>query len=238
MTEVLELDDIIVDVARKGIKNVHLSVRPPMGRVRISAPQHMSLDAIRLFAISKVGWIRQQQRKFREQARETPREHMERESHFVWGGRYLLAVVECDRGPAIRLEHNRLVLSVRPGTGERKRHAILEAWYREQLRTAVPSLVAKWQSSIGVSLERFFVQRMKTKWGSCNPTSHSIRLNTDLVRKPPECLEYVVVHEMVHFVESTHSARFVALMDQFMPQWRVYREQLNRLPVRHERWDY
>lgn len=238
MTETIELGDIIVDVIKKDIKNIHLSVYPPTGRVRISAPLRMSLDTIRVFAIFKLGWIKQQQKKIQKQERETPREYLDRESHFVWGKRYLLTISESDQIPSIQLKHNRMVLIVRPGTDKNKRQIIVEDWYREQLKNAVPPLVAKWEPIIGVSLERFFVRRMKTKWGSCNPTSNSIRLNTELAKKPTECLEYVVVHEMVHLLEPTHNARFVALMDQLMPQWRLYREQLNQLPVSHEQWVY
>jgi len=238
MTTQLQLGDIAVDVVLKDIKNVHLSVYPPTGRVRISAPSRMSLDTIRVFAISKLGWIKQQQKKLQEQARETPREYLERESHYVWGQRYLLTVVEIDQPPMVELMHNRMLLSLRPGSSESKRQAIVEEWYREQLKQAVPSLVAKWEPLMGVQVARFFVQRMKTKWGSCSPGTHSIRLNTDLAKKPRACLEYIVVHEMVHLLEPTHNSHFISLMDRFMPQWQFYRDELNRLPVRHEQWGY
>jgi len=238
MTTQLQLGDIAVDVVLKDIKNVHLSVYPPTGRVRISAPSRMSLDTIRVFAISKLGWIKQQQKKLQEQARETPREYLERESHYVWGQRYLLTVVEIDQPPMVELMHNRMLLSLRPGISESKRQAVVEEWYREQLKQAVPSLVAKWEPLMGVQVARFFVQRMKTKWGSCSPGTHSIRLNTDLAKKPRACLEYIVVHEMVHLLEPTHNSHFISLMDRFMPQWQFYRDELNRLPVRHEQWGY
>jgi predicted metal-dependent hydrolase len=234
----LQLGDIAVDVVLKDIKNVHLSVYPPTGRVRISAPSRMSLDTIRVFAISKLGWIKQQQEKLQEQEREAPREYLDRESHYVWGKRYLLTISEVDQPPAVELEHNRMILSVRPGTSESKRQAVVEEWYREQLKKSVPSLVAKWEPLMGVKVERFFVQRMKTKWGSCSPGTHSIRLNTDLAKKPRECLEYIIVHEMVHLLEPTHNSRFIGLMDGFMLQWQFYRDELNRLPVRHENWVY
>jgi predicted metal-dependent hydrolase len=236
MVTKLKLGDVAVDVVRKDIKNVHLSVYPPTGRVRISAPARMSLDTIRLFAISKLDWIKQQQRKFQEQERETPREYLERESHYVWGKRYLLTVSEHDQAPGVALKHSQMLLVVRPGTDEERRETILEAWYREELKSAVPPVIQRWEPLIGVKVDRVFVQRMKTKWGSCNPGSRSIRLNTDLAKKPRQCLEYMVVHEMVHLLEPTHNARFVALMDRLMPQWRVFREQLNHLPVRHEKW--
>lgn len=238
MAETIELGDIKVEVVKKDIKNIHLSVYPPAGRVRISAPSRMSLDTIRVFVISKLGWIKQQQQKFQSQARETPREYLDRESHYVWGKRYLLRVIESDTAPAVELKHSRMFLHVRPGTDAVKKQIIMETWYREQLKQALPPLIAKWEPLMGVQVARFFVQRMKTRWGSCNPGARRIRLNTDLAKKPRECLEYVVVHEMVHLLEPTHNARFVALMDQFMPKWQFYRDVLNRLPVRHEDWGY
>jgi predicted metal-dependent hydrolase len=238
MVTKIELGDIAIEVVKKDIKNIHLSVYPPAGRVRISAPLRMDLDTIRLFAISKLGWIKQQQKKLREQERESPREYLDRESHYVWGRRYLLQVVESDGAPAVELKHRRMHLRIRPGTGDEKKQAVIEEWYREQLKQAVPSLIAKWELLLGVKVERFFVQKMKTRWGSCNPGKESIRLNTDLAKKPPECLEYIVLHEMAHLLELTHNDRFVALMDRFMPKWQFYRAELNRLPVRHDTWVY
>jgi predicted metal-dependent hydrolase len=230
--------DITADVVLKDIKNIHLSVYPPSGRVRISAPAQMRLDTIRVFAISKLGWIKQQQQKLQEQERETRREYVDRESHYLWGKRYLLKVIEGNVAPSVVLQHSRLLLRVRPGADAKKKQAIVEAWYRQQLKAAVAPLIARWEPLLGVKVERFFVQRMKTKWGSCNHRARTLRLNTELAKKPRECLEYIVVHEMTHVLESTHSARFVTLMDQYMPQWRFYRDQLNRLPVRCEDWAY
>ena len=234
----IHLGDIAVDVVLKDIKNVHLSVHPPTGRVRISAPKRMRIDTIRVFAISKLAWIKLQQRKLRDQERETPREYVERESHYVWGKRHLLTVVEREGPPSIEIKHSRLLLQVPLRTGEGRRQILVEAWYREQLKEAVPPLLARWQQLLAVSVQRFFVQRMKTRWGSCNSRTGSIRLNTELAKKPRGCLEYLVVHEMIHLIEPTHNARFVALMDGAMPQWRIVREQLNRLPVRHDEWAY
>lgn len=238
MTLQIELGDVTVDVILKDIKNVHLSVLPPTGSVRISAPRRMSLETIRVFAISKLDWIKRQQAKLRAQERETPREYLERESHYVWGRRYLLRLREADEPPAIELQHSRLLLQVRPGTAEQVREALVEAWYRKQIRKAVPPLLARWQPPLGVEVRRFFVQRMKTKWGSCNHRARTIRLNTELAKKPPECLEYIVVHELVHLLEPTHNARFVALMDRFLPSWQHRRQVLNRLPIRRETWSY
>jgi predicted metal-dependent hydrolase len=233
-----KLGDIAVDVVLKDIKNVHLSVYPPMGRVRISAPSRMNLDTIRVYAISKLGWIKQQQKKLRAQEREAPREYLDRESHYVWGKRYLLKVIEDNEAPAVELKHSRMLLRVRPGTDDEKKRAILEEWYREQIKKAVPPLVVKWEPVMSVKLERFFVQRMKTKWGSCNVGTQSIRLNTDLAKKPPECLEYIVVHEMAHLLVRHHNYRFSNLMDRCLPDWKLLRQTLNATPLAHANWDY
>jgi predicted metal-dependent hydrolase len=238
MVTQLKLGDIAVDVMLKDIKNVHLSVYPPTGRVRISAPKRMSLDTVRVFAISKLGWIKQQQKKLRGQERETPREYLDRESHYVWGKRYLLKVVEDDGEPKVQLKHSKMILRVDPGTNHERKQATVAQWYREQVKAAVPNLIVRWEPMIRVKVKRVFVQRMKTKWGSCNPGTRSIRLNTDLAKKPRECLEYILVHEMVHLLERHHNERFKEHMDRFLPQWRVHRDQLNELPVRHEKWAY
>lgn len=230
----IELGEIKVDVVLKNIKNIHLSVYPPSGRVRIAAPLRIDIDTLRVFAISKLDWIKQQQQKLQAQERETPREYLDRESHYVWGKRYLLKVIESDEAPSVALQHSWMLLQVRPGMDELKKRAIVEAWYRDQLKQAVSPLIAKWEPLMGVKVERFFVQRMKTRWGSCNYVAQRIRLNTDLAKKPPECLEYIVVHEMAHLLEPSHNARFVALMDRFMPKWQFYRDQLNRLPVSYQ----
>lgn len=234
----LELGGISVDVVQKNIKNVHLSVYPPTGRVRIAAPLHASLDTIRIFAISKLGWIKRQQRHVVGQDREAPREYLERESHYVWGKRYLMKVLVSQGAPTVELSHRQLVLSLRSNSGEARRGEILDAWYRAQIRAAIPALLARWEPVMGVKVDRVFVQRMKTKWGSCTPSAHSIRLNTDLAKKPPGCLEYIVVHELAHLLEPTHNARFVALMDRFLPNWKQLRDGLNRLPLRHVDWAY
>jgi predicted metal-dependent hydrolase len=238
MLSQIQLGDIAVDIIRKDIKNVHLSVHPPTGRVRIAAPERMKLDTIRVFAISKLGWIKKQQRRIQDQERETLREYLDHESHYVWGRRYLLKVIEKDIVPRVELTPRTLILRVRPGATGEKKQATLEQWYREQIKQAVPPLIAKWERLMGVRTEKFFVQRMKTKWGSCNSRSRTIRLNSELAKKPQGCLEYIVVHEMVHLLEPTHNQNFIALMDKFMPKWQFYRDNLNRLPVRHESWGY
>jgi predicted metal-dependent hydrolase len=238
MSEVLQLGNIAVDVVLKDIKNVHLSVHPPTGRVRIAAPLRMSLDTIRVFAISKLGWIKQQQKKLQAQEREMPREYLDRESHYVWGKRYLLSVVENDTAPGVELKHSKMVLRIRRGASAEKRQEVIDEWYRDQVKIALPPLIAKWERLIGVKVDGILVRKLKTKWGSCSPIRKTIRLNTELAKKPPECLEYIVVHEMVHMLEPTHNLRFVALMDQFLPKWHFHRDTLNRLPLRHVCWEY
>jgi predicted metal-dependent hydrolase len=234
----INLGEISVDVVFKDIKNVHLSVYPPTGRVRISAPERMKLDTIRIFAISKLDWIKRQQTKLQGQERETPREYLERESHYVWGRRYLLRVLEVDAVPGVELAPRTMILRVRPQATEEKKEIIVAQFYREQIRAAVPSLIAKWTVLLGLTVERLYVQQMKTKWGSCNPRARAIRLNTELAKKPKHCLEYILVHELVHLFEPRHGDRFVSSMDKFMPQWRQHREELNRHPLSHESWTY
>ncbi|MBC8506178.1 MAG: M48 family metallopeptidase [Chloroflexi bacterium] len=238
MPEKITIGDISVDVVFKDIKNVHLSVHPPTGRIRIAAPERTNLDALRIYAISKLDWIRKAQAKIQAQERETQREYIERESHYLWGSRYLLRVNEVEAPPSVTLFHNEILLSVRSKSDRKKREEIMSAWYREEVRKAVTPMISKWEKVIGVKVNRLFVQRMKTRWGSCNHQKGNIRLNTELAKKPRVCLEYILVHEMVHLLESSHNARFTALMDQFMPQWRHYRDDLNRAPLAHAVWDY
>jgi predicted metal-dependent hydrolase len=238
MPSQIQLGDIAVDVIRKDIKNVHLSVHPPTGKVRIAAPARMSLDTVRVFAISKLAWIKRHQRHVQDQERETPREFLDRESHYVWGRRYLLQQQQAAATPRVETVHNRLQMRLRPDTDPSRKQAILDQWYRMLIKDAAPPLIAKWEKLMGVRVEGFYVQHMKTKWGSCTPARRTIRLNSELAKKPKECLEYIIVHEMTHLLEPTHNARFVSLMDQFMPKWQSYQQNLNRLPVRHETWDY
>ncbi len=238
MATQLRLADIDVDVVQKDIKNVHLSVHPPDGRVRVSAPTHMALDTLRAFLSAKLPWIRAEQRKFQAQERHEPPLYIDRESHYIWGDRVLLQVVEEDEPPSVELSHLTLTLRVRPGSDRAKRDEVLSLWYRDQVREAVGELLPAWERRVGVQVERFYVQRMKTKWGSCNPVRRTIRLNTELAKKPRVCLEYILVHELVHIHEPTHNARFRELMDQHLPMWREVRAELNRRPLAHEEWGY
>ena len=234
----LQLGDIVAEVHYKDIRNIHLCALPPDGHIRISAPKGMNLDTLRAFVLSRLAWIRQKQRKFRSQARETPREYIPRESHYAWGTRYLLSIQERDAPPGISLTPTRLILQVRPGSTPEQRAALLAAWYRDQLRASAQPLIAHWEPRLGVKAGRLFVRHMKTRWGSCNPDTGAIRLNTELARKPRHCLEYIVVHELIHLLEPTHSPRFQELLQQHLPTWRASRDELNALPIRHEDWEY
>ena len=238
MSTTLRLGDIDVDVVLKDIKNVHLSVYPPNGKVRIAAPERMKLETVRLYAISKLGWIKKQQKQIQDQERETPREFLERESHYVWGKRYLLQIKEQVGPTKIELKHRNLVMTVSPDVDRHQRQKMLDQWYREEVRAKANDFIHKWEPLIGVQVAKLYIQRMKTKWGSCNPVAHTIRLNAELAKKPLECLEYLVVHEMVHVLEPTHNANFQALLEHYMSNWKQCRQALNRLPVRHEDWRY
>lgn len=236
MSATIELGDIVITVTRKAVKNVHLSVHPPAGHVTLVAPTGTRLEVARAYAISRLGWIRAQQEKLLAQARETPRQFVERESHYLWGRRYLLSVVEEDAKPSVQLGHRKITLKVRPGSPLAKREEVMHEWHRALLHEVVPILIRKWETKIGVQVSSYFLQRMKTKWGGCNHRARNIRLNTELVKKPKDLLEYVVVHEMLHLVEPTHSERFVALLDRHYPTWREARSELNELPLAAEAW--
>lgn len=236
MTETIRLGDVSIRVTRKAIKNVHLTVHPPSGRVTLTAPAATRLEVARAYAISKLGWIREQQSALLAQARETPRRFVERESHYLWGRRHLLSVSFEEGKPCVALDHKRIKLTVRPGSDEALRAAVMHDWHKSLLRQVVPPLVRKWEGRLGVKVTRYFLQRMKTKWGSCNHAAGHIRLNTELVKKPKDLLEYVIAHEMVHLCEPTHNERFVAILSEHWPQWREARQELNELPLAAELW--
>jgi predicted metal-dependent hydrolase len=236
MTEIIQIGDISIAVTRKNIKNVHLSVHPPDGRVTLATPTETRLEVARAYAITRLSWIREQQEKLCNQARETPREFIERESHYLWGRRYLLTVIECDTKPFVKVDHKRITLSVRPGSDHAKRASIIHEWHKSLLHEFVPTLIGKWEPKLGVQVTAYFLQRMKTKWGSCNHKARHIRFNTELVKKPKDLIEYVVVHEMLHLAEPTHSDRFISLLNEHFPTWREARAELNELPLAAEEW--
>lgn len=236
MSETIRLGEISIAFTRKEVKHVHLSVHPPNGRVTLVAPADTRLEVARAYAVSKLGWIRDQQARLRTQARETPRRFVTRESHHVWGKRYLLSVIEREQKPSVTMDHRRITLTVRPGSDRAKREAVMHEWHKHLLHEAVPRLIRKWEPRLEVKVAAYFLQRMKTKWGGCNHLAGTIRLNTELVKKPRDLLEYVVVHEMVHLIAPNHSERFVALLQEHYPTWREARAELNQLPLGPERW--
>lgn len=235
----IEISDITIDVVRKSIKNMHLSVYPPTGRVRIAVPLTIDDEAVKLFAISKLAWIKRNQRKFETQERQTPRAYLERESYYFEGRRYLLKITEHNAPAKVELKNKtHIELFVRPNTTSAQRQSLLTEWYRKQLKAQIPPLIAKWEQTIGVTVSDWGVKQMKTKWGTCNISAKRIWLNLELAKKPPRCLEYIVVHEMVHLLERHHNDKFTAYMDQFMPQWRSYRDELNQFILNHADWSY
>lgn len=236
MSETIRLGEIAIAVMRKDIKHVHLSVHPPNGRVTLVAPTGTRLEVARAYAASRLGWIRDQQSRLRAQARETPRRYVSRETHYVWGKRHLLTVIERDQKPCVTMDHRRITLTVRPGSDQAKREAVMHEWHKGLLHEAVPQLIRKWEPRLAVNVAAYYLQRMKTRWGGCNHTANHIRLNTELVKKPKDLLEYVVVHEMAHLIVPTHSERFIALLTQHYPSWRVARAELNELPLSAQVW--
>lgn len=228
-----------IDVVRKNIKNMHLAVYPPTGRVRIAAPLRIDDEAVRLFAISKISWIRKHQRNFLAQDRQPPRQFKERESHYFQGKRYLLRIIEHEAPPKVVFKTKTYIdLHVRPNSTTEQRQIILNEWYRAELKKLIQPIIDKWEKQIGVTVDDWQVKQMKTKWGTCNIEKKRIWINLELAKKPIHCLEYIIVHEMIHLLERYHNDRFLSLMEKHMPQWKFYKEELNRLPVSHGEWTY
>ena len=235
----IEVGGIRVEVVRKAIKNLHLGVYPPAGRVRVATPLRVDDEAVRLAVIARLGWIRRQQARFRGQARQTPREMVSGESHYFMGRRYRLRVIEGPGPFRVELNGNSyLNLHVRPGADATRREKALNNWYRHELKARIPELIAKWEPRIGVTVAQWGVKKMKTRWGTCNTDARRIWVNLELAKKPPRCLEYILVHEMVHLLERHHNDRFRTLMNHHMPRWRLHRDELNRAPLAHEDWKY
>jgi predicted metal-dependent hydrolase len=235
----IHVSGLPVEVVRKPIRNLHLGVYPPHGRVRVAAPLGVSDDAVRLAVIGKLRWIHRQRALFQGQPRQSRREMVSGESHYFLGRRYRLRVV-AHTGPQKVVLRSRsfLELHVAPGMDVEQRDQTLQRWYRRQLRSMLPQLLNKWQAVMGVKVASCGIKRMKTRWGSCNADSARIWINLELVKKPVQCLEYILVHEMTHLLERHHNARFHELMDGFLPLWRQHREELNRAPLAHDDWDY
>lgn len=230
---------IDIDVVRKKIKNIHLAVYPPKGRVRIAAPIDTSDDAIRLFTLTKLGWIKRHQLKFHQQERITPREYKQRESHYFLGKRYLLNIVDSSGPAKIVINSIRtLELRIEPTAPTEKKHHVLTKWYRQQIKRLIPDLVRKWEFILQIKVNDIRIKQMKTKWGACNIEARRIWLNLELAKKPEQCIEYILVHEMVHLLERHHNDRFLLLMNRYLPNWEKLKKELNQLPVSHADWAY
>ena len=234
----IEISDVCVDVVRKDIKNMHLAVYPPTGRVRLAVPLRVNDEVARLFAITKLAWIKRQQRRFEQQERLPIRECQERESHYFQGQRYLLRLQDTAGAGWVALNGKYLDLHVRPSVPTAYKKQVLDAWYRCELKQLIPDMVAYWEKKMGVQVRYWGVKRMKTRWGTCHPEKGRVWLNLELAKKPVTCLEYIVVHEMVHLLERHHNERFRAHLDFYLPDWKKRRNELNQLPVSHTDWNY
>ncbi len=232
----LTVRGIDVDVVYKDIKNLHIGVYPPMGRVRVAAPERLDDDQVRLAVIQRLPWIKRQRQELQATERQSEREMVTGGSHFVWGSRLRLKVIERPGRPHIEVDGNRLLLYTPPEDPAEQRRYLLERWHRDQLRQALPELISTWEERLELSVPKWSIRRMKTKWGSCNRESRHIWFNTELAKKHPDCLEYILVHEMAHYLERNHGERFTKLMDGFMPDWRRRRDQLNAAPLAEETW--
>jgi hypothetical protein len=235
----ISIANIQIEVIQKDIKNMHLAVYPPTGRIRLAAPLKTDAEVMRLFAISKIGWIKKHIKNFKEQPRESPRVYQSGESHYYMGKRYLLKVVVVDGTQSVHIKGLKTIqLNVRPNTSTEARAIVLKEWYRKELKKQLPELIAKWEKIIGVKCNDWGVKQMRTKWGACNTSEKRIWLNLELAKKPQVCLEYIIAHELIHLIERNHNDRFVSLMNKFMPKWRMHRDELNKLPVAHNEWGY
>ncbi len=233
----IEVRGLTVQIVRKAIKNLHLGVYPPHGRVRVAAPLRVTDEAIRLAVIGKLGWIKRQRVRFESQARESQREMVSGESHYFLGRRYRLRVIKAAGASGVVLRNRtRMELHARLGATAAQRERVLRRWYRQELKKLIPPLLGKWQQVLGVQVAVWGIKKMKTKWGTCNAHARRIWLNLELAKKPPQCLEYVVVHELAHLIERHHDARFVALMDEHLPRWHRHLQELNSAPLAHDSW--
>lgn len=232
----LTVAGIGVDVVYKDIKNLHIGVYPPVGRVRVAAPRRLGDEQVRLALVQRLPWIKRERERLQAAERQSRREMVTGESHYVWGNRHRLRVVERAGRGHVEVDGSRLSLYVPEGSSSEQRRELLDRWYRERFREAIPGVIGKWEPRMGVRVTRWTIRRMKTKWGSCNRESGHIWFNIELAKKHPESLEYIAVHEMTHLLERGHGQRFIELMDGFMPNWRARRDQLNGSPLAHEEW--
>jgi len=231
MEDLIRFGDIEIQYKKKEIKNIHLSVHPPNGKVTLVVPKETRLEVAKAYAISKLSWIRHQKKLFLEQTRENYLKYEDHESHFLWGRRYLLSVNYSDKKSFVKLDDKKIILTVKSKSSRKNKEKIVQEWYRSKLHEQIPSLINKWQEKMGVKVNKYYLQKMKTRWGSCNPISKNIRLNTELAKKPKNFLEYVLVHELAHLLEPTHNENFINILNKFYPYWKEARKELNELPI-------
>ena len=231
MNKIIKLEDIEAEIVHKRIRNIHLRVLPPDGKVRISAPFTTKKDFIYKFAYSKLKWIKKQIIRIRNNKLESLK-YVNQEIHYFRGQQYQLKVIEKDESPVVQIINNEIFLQVPDGADLETRRLVLQDWYHSQLEIIIPPLIDKWESILNVSVRHFSIRNMKTRWGSCTPKTRCIRFNLELVKRAPECLEYIVVHELVHLLEASHNSKFKSLMDRFYPKWRFYRKELRSLPIK------
>lgn len=232
----LTVRGIDVDVIYKDIKNLHIGVYPPMGRVRVAAPMRFDDDQVRIAVGQRLSWIRRQREELQSTPRQSEREMITGESHYVWGRRKRLKLVEQPGRTHVEVEGDRLVLYVDADVPLEKRREALSRWYRQQLRQELPDLITKWERKLEVTVPKWSIRRMKTKWGSCNRETRHLWFNVELAKKHPDCLEYIVVHEMAHYFERHHGERFTSLLNSVMPDWRQRRHELKESPLAEEEW--
>lgn len=231
MKKIIQLKDISIKYVQKDIKNIHLSVYPPNGRVVLVTPKNIRFEVARAYAVSKLNWIRLQQVKLREQAREFPKKFIGRESHILWGQHYLMKIIYKRTKPSVVISSKYIILTVPPGFSLRRRERTIHNWHKSLLRIFASTLIEVWEKKFNVKVSKLFLQKMKTRWGSCNKVAGNIRLNTELVKKPKDLVEYVVLHELAHLIEAKHNSRFIKILNEHYPNWRDARSELNQLPL-------
>lgn len=231
MSELLKFNDIEVELSFKDIKNVHLRVHPPFGRVTLSAPKDMDVEHLRVFVSTKLGWIRKEKKKFLSQKREPKYLYITNESHYFFGKRYLLKITPSDKKTEVILHHNKIEVVIPDANNKELIQKKLYQWYRKQLMDFLSERIEYYKVKMNVSAKSFGIRKVKTKWGSCNDTSKTLWFNIELAKKPKECIEYIVVHELVHFKERSHNKNFILLMNKYYPNWQLRKKQLNELPI-------
>jgi predicted metal-dependent hydrolase len=226
----INIAGIVIDVERKRIKSLRLIVYPPEGKVKITAPLLMHEETIHAFITAKLAWIQKHKQKYLNRAPQTEIHFARGEKHYLFGAPYMLNVIERNKPPRVEFTGTEITLYIKPGSTRLQRTKTIEAWYRTVLKEKAVPLIAKWENIIGVSVNDFGIKKMKTRWGSCNIRAKRVWLNLELARRSVNCLDFIILHELVHLLERNHNAKFKAHMDRFMPEWRIYNKELKQIP--------